>query len=130
MTWFFIDTHERGFAGLGFVDEDQNSIKKHPVKPGALMEVLDKNYNKKDIANTDGIILVHGPGSFSAIRAGVLAGNLLARIYQKPLYAISAEEAKDLPKIINRLRANRLKPVKYADPVYDAKPNITLPKTI
>ncbi len=130
MNWFFINTHERNLAVLGFLADNNNSIKKYKVKPGALMKVFNKNFTKQDIAKAEGIILVTGPGSFSAIRAGVLIGNLLARIYQKPLYAISNKDSCDLPRLISRIQKSKLAPTNYAEPVYDAKPNITKPKHI
>ncbi|MBD3281564.1 hypothetical protein GF391_02345 [Candidatus Uhrbacteria bacterium] len=128
MELFFIDTHERGFASLGFVSKNYSSIKTYEVKPGALMETLDKNFAKKNIAEAEGIILVQGPGSFSSIRAGVLIGNLLARVYQKPLYAVSVRESQSPSRLITRIQNAELASVKYADPVYDAEPNITMPK--
>lgn len=130
MRWFFIDTHERGFACLGFVDDDKNSIKKYQVKPGALIEVLDKSFNKQHIADSDGIILVQGPGSFSAIRAGVLIGNMLARILNIPLYGINVQESNDPNNLPSKIKAKKIKALEYADPIYDSEPNITMPKTI
>lgn len=72
-----------------------------------------------------GICVVRGPGSFSAIRTGVLYANLLSRLLRLPLFSISAEEAADLRRVAKRLEYGALRSASYVAPVYDREPNIT-----
>ncbi len=130
MSFLFIDTHKRGLAAIEFVDEGTAKVKEMAIKPGRLMAVLSRKVDKQKLADASGVILVSGPGPFSSIRAGVLIGNLLARIFNKPLYQVSAPLKAPIPVIINSIKTKRIKPSKYVSPIYDAEANITLPKKI
>jgi tRNA A37 threonylcarbamoyladenosine modification protein TsaB len=130
MNWFYIDTHERGVADLGFLDSKKSKVKKHDVKPGELMKIIEGNFKKDDIASASGIIVVRGPGSFSAIRAGVLIANLLSRTLGKPLYGITVPESTNLESVITEIESGKLEKLKYADPIYDSEPNITKSKKL
>jgi hypothetical protein len=130
MPLFYIDTHARGLVDLGFLDEQKNTIKSFNIKPGSLVGTIAHKFSKDKIASAEGIVVVQGPGSFSAIRAGVLVANLLSRIYAKPLYGITVEESGNLANILGLITSGKLKKLKYADPIYDREPNITLPKQI
>ncbi len=130
MNLFYIDTHARGLASLGFLDEQKNTIKSFDIKPGALVGTIAHKFSKDKIASADGIVVVQGPGSFSAIRAGVLVANLLSRIFTKPLYGITVEESGSLASVIKKITSGKLKKLKYADPIYDSEPNITMSKKI
>lgn len=73
--------------------------------------------------------MVAGPGSFSAVRAGVLQANLIARLLKLPLVGVTVDEAGDLEALHRELRDPRLKlAVPYVAPIYDKEPNITTPK--
>jgi tRNA A37 threonylcarbamoyladenosine modification protein TsaB len=130
MNWFYIDTHERGLANLGFFNEQEITIKSFEIKPGSLVSTISKKFPKDKIASADGIVVVRGPGSFSAIRAGVLIANLISRIFEKPLYGITVEDSENLSNVLNKISSGQLKNLKYADPIYDSEPNITMPKKI
>lgn len=70
--------------------------------------------------------MVAGPGTFSSVRTGVLQANLLARLLRVPLVGVLAEEARDLPKLSERLWSGNLAAATYVAPLYDAEPNITV----
>lgn len=76
--------------------------------------------------------MVAGPGSFSAIRTGVLYANLLARLLGKPLVGvrIDQDQTKTLAGICQVLKEKRVPEEAYVAPIYDAEPNITLPRVI
>jgi len=80
-------------------------------------------------ASVDGICVVQGPGSFTAVRTGVLIANLLARVRRKPLIGVAAEDAQDLDSLAERIAQGLFPLSGYVAPAYDAEPNITLPKT-
>lgn len=126
MRWLFLDSSERGLLRLALMPEAGRLIQKTirrprvnvPVEVASFMDVGDT----KDLT---GICVVAGPGSFSAVRSGVLAANLLARFLHVPLAGVSVAEASDLSVLRGRLAMNDVPAVSYVAPVYDAEPNIT-----
>lgn len=97
-------------------------------RSNVLLPKLAKNKNNFDFL--EGVCVVSGPGSFSAVRTGVLYANLLSRLKKVPLVGVTVEEAADLPSLARKLEASswKSKAVDYVAPVYEAEPNITLPK--
>lgn len=77
-------------------------------------------------ARPDGVCVVVGPGSFTAVRTGVLVANVYARLARLPLYGIDAAQAQDLAGLYADLVAGAVPPSGYVAPVYSAEPNITL----
>jgi tRNA A37 threonylcarbamoyladenosine modification protein TsaB len=124
--WLFIDTHNRGevhFAVLPIKGKIRSKIIQKPRVnvPSALAAFVDP----AELATLSGVCVVAGPGSFSAVRAGVLAGNLIARLVNKPLMGVSVDEAVDLGVLRQRLVDGSIEASTYVAPVYDAEPNIT-----
>lgn len=125
MSWLFLDTHASSAFRFGtLTDGKAPSVK---TVEGRAYELLPKlvNVRQKDV---DGICVVAGPGSFSAVRTGVLYANLLARLWNVPLVGVSVDEAEDLARLTDSLLANERNAVSYVAPVYDAEPNITIAK--
>lgn len=87
--------------------------------------LLDQIIRPRELASLRGICVVAGPGSFSAVRGGVLMANLLGRLLGKPLVGVSREDAENLSKLRRSLFAQAFTPQPYVAPVYDAEPNIT-----
>ncbi|HWQ99803.1 MAG TPA: hypothetical protein VN397_03080 [Candidatus Methylomirabilis sp.] len=126
MSWIFIDTHERGVMRLAMLPmRGRIRSLRRKVAPGASIATLATFVAPKNVERASGICVVAGPGSFSAVRSGVLAANLLARVYGKPLYGFSCHETADLRVVRDRLAAGSVAVVPYVAPVYDAEPNIT-----
>lgn len=76
------------------------------------------------------IAVVAGPGTFSAVRVGVIYANLLARWYRVPLFSLTKEEVASTDTLqvwYERLQAGMCVPVGYIAPIYDREPNITTP---
>jgi tRNA A37 threonylcarbamoyladenosine modification protein TsaB len=116
MAWLFLDTHENGRVRYAWLDEAGNALKEVEKEGRAsiLMPLVAKDLAKFKIT---GVAVVRGPGSFSAVRGGVLDANLIARLLRVPLVGLSVGESFD-PRHVSE----------YVAPVYDAEPNITLPK--
>jgi len=129
MSWLFLDTHAPGMVRVGRFDGTRNSVRTLEDRaPAALLEVARQFHGEKP----DGVCVVAGPGSFSSVRTGVLYANVLARWWRVPLVGVRSDEAEEskLPDLASRLAEGRIHPVAYVGPIYDAEPNITLPKTV
>ncbi len=124
-SWLYIDTRTRASAEFGWISPagDSKLWKVDHGSPG-LMSTLVKKIKLHDLHDALGICLVSGPGSFSSVRMGALVANLLSDFSSLPLYALVAQadfQVSQVPMLILGL-----KPVKYAPPVYDQEPNITV----
>ena len=129
MAWLFLDSHERGNSRLGWLDGARPRIKTMSGSAGRLLNELAKQRKQLDAA--EGVCVVSGPGSFSSVRTGVLYANLLSRLLRIPLVGVTVEEASDLNALSLKLQATRppgYQPVPYIAPIYDAEPNITVPR--
>ncbi|MSR85055.1 hypothetical protein EXS71_01270 [Candidatus Uhrbacteria bacterium] len=127
MAWLFVDTHAPFQSRVGWLATGKKrEIKTLTGRRGRILFHLAprwRTYRK----NLEGICVVSGPGSFSAIRGGVLTANLLARFMRVPLVGISVDQAQDLFALETELLNQRLPVTQYVAPQYDAEPNITLP---
>lgn len=126
MAWLFIDTATAGEFRCGTVDVHASRIRTVKGRVRGLLVMLDRLFPKKDLSRLDGICVVHGPGSFSSVRGGVLVANLLARLFRKLLVGVSVDEANDLGRLAANLGTKRLSPSAYVMPTYDQEPNITM----
>ncbi len=106
MTYLFIESVLPAEFRVGLLRDDVPHVRIIVKRSHAiLMEVMKE---LKKVKKIDGIIVVKGPGSFTAIRTGVLIANVLARILRVPLNGASAGMVL---------------------PEYISEPNITLKKT-
>lgn len=127
-SWLFLDSHARGvlrLAVLPVTGRVRTRIIRRPRVnvPVALSAFLDVDA----LSRIMGVCVVAGPGSFSAVRGGVLTANLLARLLGVPLVGVSADEAEDLSALRARLVTGTIPAMPYVAPIYDAEPNITTP---
>jgi tRNA A37 threonylcarbamoyladenosine modification protein TsaB len=125
MAWLFIDTHASEGFSVGTFDpaDDALLVRTYEGKSHALLPRV-----METVSGTvpDGICVVAGPGSFSAVRIGVLEANILARWWKKPLVGITVAERSAWLETVARLRTGSITPMEYVAPIYDAEPNITL----
>lgn len=123
--WFFIDTHRPGQFRAGWLGP-KAAVKVYKKRADKLLQQsgASKTWKKR----CTGICVVAGPGSFSAVRLGVLYANLLARLSPVPLIGVSVQAAEHLPMLYTKLVAGQISSTIYVAPVYDAEPNITVPK--
>ena len=63
--------------------------------------------------------VVEGPGSFSAVRGGVLDAKLLARFPRLPLVAVTAGEPCYPAGLASRIASGDVSIPSYVAPVYD-----------
>lgn len=121
MAWLFIDTTRADQFRVGYL-VPKISLKTIQGRAHGLLPAIMRLPKTK----IDGVCVVQGPGSFSAVRTGTLIANLLARLWKKPLVGVSVEEASDLSVLSERLSKKGVKSSAYVAPVYDAEPNITV----
>jgi hypothetical protein len=127
--WVFIDTHLPRQSRLGWLKRDgRTTVRTYQGRPPLLLKRLFKD--RARLEASAGICVVAGPGSFSSIRIGVLYANLLARLFGKPLRGIRVEEAIDLNLVYQQCADAGQESLAYVAPIYDAEPNITLPKSV
>jgi tRNA A37 threonylcarbamoyladenosine modification protein TsaB len=129
MKWLFIDTTKAGEYRVGFLSGHRQRIAAGTGRSNRYLAALAKTVKESDWDSIDGICVVQGPGSFTAVRTGVLISNLLSRIRHKPLIGVSVEDAHDLDSLAIRIAHGSFPSSGYVAPAYDAEPNITLPKT-
>ncbi|MCR4278910.1 MAG: hypothetical protein NUV81_03355 [bacterium] len=125
MSWIFIDTTSPGHFYAG----ELRRGKTLPIQNGRGSRVLPKlasRSGRERIQKSDGICVVAGPGSFSAVRSGVILANLLARLFGKKLVGVTKDDARDLNLLREGLEQGEWEAVSYVAPVYDAEPNITV----
>ncbi len=128
--YLFIDTHTPGHSRLGWLSEDGRlRARTYLGRPPLLLKQLFKDCVR--LGSAQGVCVVAGPGSFSSIRVGVLYANLLSRLYKKPLIGIRVDDLVDLQTVYQKCVGNAQTGVStYVAPLYDAEPNITLPKSV
>lgn len=125
--WLFIDTSVAGVCRVGVLDGLRVNVREVQGRSGALLPAIATL--ARGFSNLRGVCVVSGPGSFSSVRAGVLIANVFARVRRLPLIGVTVREADDLSRLSERLGAGDFLPVSFVEPVYDAEPNITLPRS-
>lgn len=126
--WIFLDTARAGTFRVGVLGKVVN-VKEHTGRSNKILPALEKRISPERLRGAAGVCVVSGPGSFSAVRTGTLVANLLARGLKLPLYGVEVAEAEDLERLSERLVAGEIPSSGYVAPVYDAEPNITMPRT-
>lgn len=126
--WLFIDTSVAGLCRVGILSEKTRTVREVKARSGALLPEIAKIGMKK-LKTAKGICVVHGPGSFSSVRAGVLIANLLARLVGVPLIGITVKDAEDLDRVFDGLSRGTFPSQSFVEPTYDSEPNITVART-
>ncbi len=126
MSWLLIDTSDRMRTRLAIIPT-LGEIRERTVEGARrnVVTLLSAFLKHKHVRSMSGICVVRGPGSFSAIRSGVLVANILSRVYHMPLYGVSAEQGQNLDVLRDQLLKGSVPVSTYVAPVYDAEPNIT-----
>ncbi|MBD3250917.1 hypothetical protein GF380_00340 [Candidatus Uhrbacteria bacterium] len=128
MTWLFIDTSERLRTRLAVFPKTGRTRVRIKAGRVPLVATMAAFITPDECSALQGIAVVAGPGSFSAVRSGVLVANLLSRVYHVPIYDVPKEIADDLFAIRKGIREGTFRSKEYVAPVYDAEPNITCPR--
>lgn len=123
MAWLFLDSARPDRFRVGMIGP-LTRVRTVRGRTHRLLPAIFSSVSSKELQQVEGVCVVKGPGSFSAVRTGTLIANLLARLVKKPLVGVSVEDAEDLTALAGRLK--RFTREKYVAPVYDAEPNITV----
>lgn len=127
MRWLFIDTREHGRVRYAWFEDGRVAKRvEREGKASILLPLVAKDIEAG--SRIDGVCVAQGPGSFSAVRGGVLDANLLARTLGVPLVPVDAERAADLEGLASAVAAGEVSVSTYVAPLYDREPNITMPK--
>ena len=83
----------------------------------------------KDLKKLKGVIVIKGPGSFTALRIGVATANTLAWALQIPIIGVVWGENQDNQDLIIKgiKKLKKTKKFKQIVPEYGQEPNITKP---
>ncbi len=133
MSWLFIDTTRTGICRFGMLKSDGSGVITQRIKADRLLARIAQRIGLATLQRTmSGVCVVAGPGSFSAVRSGVLTANLLSRFLHVPLIGISVTEARDLGGVARHLEGLKRSSgaAMFVAPIYDAEPNITQPARV
>lgn len=125
----FIDTSEAGKICFGLLTPDANRIWRVKARSGTLLPRIASKIGLAAIKKISGVVVVSGPGSFSSVRGGVLAANLIARFLSVPLVGVTQDQAVDLQYLIRRVFAGELSSTPFVAPMYSSEPNITIARS-
>ena len=128
MAWLCLDTHISGKTRLGLLGH--SGWIEYREEEGRAHRVLTiiAAWHKQDPKLIQGVAVVEGPGSFSAIRTGVLYADLYARLRHLPLVALGPDHLADPVALFEKIQDGTLSRTTYVAPVYDQEPNITVPR--
>jgi len=112
--YLLIDTSEKDEINLAIFDENFIEHKSYPGQNRELLvcihdvfevqkSIKSKVHKVIKIEDLAGILVVVGAGSFTSTRVACVVANTFGYVLQIPLLAISADQAKDLQKLISTL---------------------------
>ena len=128
-----INTADSKNIFIGLIEKGGFKVKKNfkaqYKQAEKLLPAIDrmlKNNRKKIKA----IVVVSGPGSFTALRIGVVTANALAYGLKVPITDISLKELEDKKNLFETIetKVKKAKTKNIIKPIYGGEPNITLKK--
>lgn len=127
-----MNTSVFGEVSVAVVKEDGMTKETRQGKSDNLLAMVDKILKKRKIfpESLRGIAVVSGPGSFTAVRQGVVAANTLGFLFGIPAVGVRLDEFgndDELMTIISRKIA-KARPGDNVVPFYGREPNITKPR--
>ncbi len=130
MGWLHIDTRTNGHSSVSWIEGGTIETVQVEGKAARALSVIHRLMDGRR-EKLVGILVASGPGTFSAVRTGVLYSNLMARLLDVPLLELSEEDANHpgrFPGIIAEYQSGTRRPAGYVAPIYDREPNITTPR--
>ncbi len=95
----------------------------------SLLNIIDKFiYKKIRLNELSGLVVINGPGPFTAVRVGVTVAKTLGLAGNIPVYSFRKSKAAKPEKIFAKIIQNKISPSRNIVPIYDREPNITKPK--
>lgn len=82
---------------------------------------------KKSLSNVTGIIVVRGPGSFTAVRTGIIIANTLGQLLDIPVSGIVTNKPLTSSEVLRQASVPGQKKT-AVKPWYGKKPNISKPR--
>ncbi|HBR80271.1 MAG: hypothetical protein UX09_C0030G0009 [Candidatus Uhrbacteria bacterium GW2011_GWE2_45_35] len=130
----FLSAQDINFLEVGLIDVQGQllSFKKVEVPPEKYLATVSEFLDEQKISADDltKIIVVSGPGSFTASRLTVTIANSLSFAKNLPIIGIENPDRQNGEALIKK-KAQAwidLSPNKFVSPVYDRPPNITVKK--
>ena len=136
----FIDTTNGEYIFIAITDKKgiliQKKLKAKYKQSEKLLPEIDKLITKVQSTldfefKISGIVIVNGPGPFTATRIGVTTGNALAYAWNVPIIGIKNDNFNNIKELIAKGN-DELKKVKkngsIIEPFYSQEPNITTSK--
>lgn len=95
------------------------------ASPEQYLNLLNRFFSEQKMSSSDikRIIVVNGPGSFTASRVSVTIANTFAFVHQIPLVALENPDRLSCAELI--LRVQEFPEHAFVVPVYDRPPHIT-----
>lgn len=124
-----ISPHDLTYAVFALL-EGGNVQKEQKVEttPESLLENTLAYLEREGVAieSVEGMVVVTGPGSFTALRAGLSVVNTFAFVHEIPLVAVPNPEEKILGALMEEVDLSKTQT--FVTPHYGREPNITKPK--
>lgn len=97
-----------------------------------LLPAIDQllKVNKVELIDLKGILVVSGPGGFTALRIGIMTANTLSFALKIPVVGVKLSEFESLQSLI-KIGLSKMKKAKQDSlvlPYYGCEPHITKPK--
>lgn len=131
-----VSPHDISYAVFGLVENgkiengksEMGDIERVETKPEGILEALIGFLKKHKLEpkGLEGIIVVRGPGSATALRAGLSVVNTFAFALDIPIHELENPDGLEIEKLISSI--DLTEPKKYTIPFYGKSPNITTSK--
>ncbi len=126
---FFINTVVSGEISVRVFGGTKKMEMRVSGKSDKILVLADKFFKKNNFKLEDlsGIAVLSGPGSFTALRQGIVAANALSYILEIPVVGIRLDEFSnddELITVINK-KIKKAKTGEIVLPFYGGEPNIT-----
>ena len=113
---------------LGRLRDDQLvDVRDWELPPEEYLFALDQTL--KDWGETadgwDGVVVVRGPGSFTASRMSTIMANTIGFAKDIPVYGLENTQRLSLTDLLKSFRCSRLQAEPFVLPFYDRPPHIT-----
>jgi len=129
-----INTADQKQVFIGLVNKGELVTKKQfqaqYQQAEKLLIEIDKLIKRSAIRNLKGVVVVSGPGPFTALRIGVITANTLAWALNIPVAGIKLTEFKNINELVE-ISEEKIKKAKVGtivEPFYGKEPNITRKK--
>jgi len=132
--YLYINTADGEKITLALIDKHGQILKfkkiKAKYKQSEKLLVNIKKITDGKLQKIKGIIVIKGPGSFTALRIGLTTANVLAWTLKLPIIGLMSAEGADEKELIvkgyNKIK--KLKRFKAIIPAYGRQPHITVSK--